>query len=236
VIRAPAAIMLTATATESDGSQASTSAGLVLTSAGGVTSLAGTNGDQILLAANGATGLISSVGGADQLSASGSGNTLIAGTGADTLIATGSNNTLVASLGSTTMIDSGANGIYQYAAGDGAAIIINGSASSTTASNELSLGSGVTDNELWFQQSSNDLLINVIGTGSSIDIRNWFEGGGNQLQEIAAGGLEIDSQVAQLVQAMATYSANNPAFNPATATQMPNDPNLQSAIAAAWHH
>jgi hypothetical protein len=35
---------------------------------------------------------------------------------------------------------------------------------------------------------------------------------------------------------MATYSANNPGFNPATATQMPTDSNLQSAIAAAWHH
>jgi hypothetical protein len=35
---------------------------------------------------------------------------------------------------------------------------------------------------------------------------------------------------------MATYSANNPSFNPATASQMPNDPTLQAAIAAAWHH
>jgi hypothetical protein len=35
---------------------------------------------------------------------------------------------------------------------------------------------------------------------------------------------------------MATYAAANPGFNPATATQAPNDPGLQSAIAAAWHH
>jgi hypothetical protein len=34
---------------------------------------------------------------------------------------------------------------------------------------------------------------------------------------------------------MATYSANNAGFNPATATQAPNDPNLQATIAAAWH-
>jgi len=39
----------------------------------------------------------------------------------------------------------------------------------------------------------------------------------------------------QLVQSMAAYSAANPGFNPTTATQVPNDPNLQSAIAAAWH-
>ncbi len=29
------------------------------------------------------------------------------------------------------------------------------------------------------------------------------------MQEITAGGLKIDSQISQLVQAMATYSANN---------------------------
>jgi hypothetical protein len=51
-----------------------------------------------------------------------------------------------------------------------------------------------------------------------------------------ADGAKLDSQIAQLVSAMASYSASNPGFNPATATQMPNDPNLQGAIAAAWHH
>jgi hypothetical protein len=35
---------------------------------------------------------------------------------------------------------------------------------------------------------------------------------------------------------MATYSANNPGFNSATASQMPTGSNLQSAIAAAWCH
>ena len=45
-----------------------------------------------------------------------------------------------------------------------------------------------------------------------------------------------DSGVAELVEAMATFSANNPGFNPATATQMPNDTNLQAASASSWHH
>ena len=41
--------------------------------------------------------------------------------------------------------------------------------------------------------------------------------------------------VAQLTQAMATYSANHSSFNPTTAAQAPNDATLQGAIAAAWH-
>jgi hypothetical protein len=50
-----------------------------------------------------------------------------------------------------------------------------------------------------------------------------------------ADGLKVDTQVAQLISAMATYAAANPGFNPATATQMPADATLQGAVAAAWH-
>lgn len=150
--------------------------------------------------------------------------------------ASGSGNTLEAGSGTSTLIDSGSSSFYQFALGDGQATIVNGSSSNGAASNELNFGSGISDEQLWFQQSGNNLQIDLIGSNSQITVENWFASAGNQLQEITAGGVEIDSQVSQLVQAMATYAANNPSFNPATASQMPNDPTLQSAIAAAWHH
>jgi hypothetical protein len=50
-----------------------------------------------------------------------------------------------------------------------------------------------------------------------------------------ADGMKLDSQIAQLVSAMATYSANNSGFDPTQASQAPNDPTLQNAITAAWH-
>jgi hypothetical protein len=90
-------------------------------------------------------------------------------------------------------------------------------------------------NQLWFTQSGNSLAIQVMGGQDRTTVSNWFSTSTARLQEIKAGGLEIDSGVAQLVQAMATYSANNPGFNPTTATQAPNDAGLQAAIAAAWH-
>ena len=58
----------------------------------------------------------------------------------------------------------------------------------------------------------------------------------NQLQEITAGGLKLDTQVSQLVQAMATYAATHSGFDPTAVAQAPADPTLQNAIAAAWHH
>jgi len=50
-----------------------------------------------------------------------------------------------------------------------------------------------------------------------------------------ADGSKLDAQVAQLVEAMAAYTAGNPGFNSAQASTMPNDPGLQTVIAASWH-
>lgn len=43
-----------------------------------------------------------------------------------------------------------------------------------------------------------------------------------------ADGLRLDSQVAQLVSAVASFSSANPGFDPTTATQVPNEPALQA--------
>jgi len=177
---------------------------------------------------------------ADTLIANGTNETLIGGSGPSTLVANaiGSSDTLIAGTGSSTMSDSGTQGIYQYAPGDGPAQIINGSPSNSGATNQLQFGSGISDTQLWFVQSGNNLQIDVMGTQSQVTVSGWFAATGSQLQEITAGGLEIDSQVAQLTQAMATYSANNPGFDPTASsnTQAPNDPALQTALASAWHH
>lgn len=115
-----------------------------------------------------------------------------------------------------------------------ATIHANASAGST---NELDFLNGINCDDLWFQRFGNDLKIDLIGTNTAVDVSGWFNGSNNQLQEISAGGLKIDSQISQLVQAMATYSASNPAFDPTASGihTLPSDTNLQAAVAAAWH-
>jgi len=51
-------------------------------------------------------------------------------------------------------------------------------------------------------------------------------------------GSMLDTQLNVLVQAMATYSSGHPGFDPTAPinSSAPNDPALQSAIAADWHH
>jgi hypothetical protein len=125
--------------------------------------------------------------------------------------------------------------VFQASASTGHAdIILPASAASC---NELDFTGAITDNELWFAQSGNNLQIDLMGTSTQVTLDNWFAGGTQPLQEITASSLKLDGQLSQLVQAMATYSAANPGFDPTSSshTSVPSDPGLQTAIAAAWH-
>ncbi|WP_084462338.1 calcium-binding protein [Bradyrhizobium sp. WSM1417] len=125
--------------------------------------------------------------------------------------------------------------VYQITTSTGQAQINLSSAAGST--NEVDFLSGITDQNLWFEQSGNDLKIDLLGTTTNTTISNWFSGSAGALQEITAGGLKIDSQISQLVQAMSTYSANNTGFDPTSSSMhaLPSDSALQSAVSAAWH-
>jgi hypothetical protein len=152
-----------------------------------------------------------------------------------TFIGAGGNDVFVSNGGSDTLIGGPGNNTYVASPITGQATInANGTAGAT---NVLDFTGGITDENLWFQQSGNDLKIDLLGTNTQVGVSNWFSSSSNQLQEISAGSLKIDSQVSQLVQAMATYSASNPGFDPAApgVTAVPSDANLQTTLAAAWH-
>jgi hypothetical protein len=127
------------------------------------------------------------------------------------------------------------NNTYLATTGSGQ-IAITAQGSNGTA-NDLDFTGGITDQNLWFLQSGNNLQIDILGTNTSVTATNWFSSGSNQFQEITAGSLKIDSQVSQLVQAMATYSANNSGFDPTSPniSAIPNNTSLQNSLAAAWH-
>jgi hypothetical protein len=127
------------------------------------------------------------------------------------------------------------NNAYQVSSSTGQATI--NLPSSNTSHNEVDFLGSVTDQNLWFMQSGNDLKIDLLGTNTTATVDGWFAGQSGELQEITAGGLKIDSQISQLVQAMATYAANNPGFDPTSSAlqTVPSDTGLQNTIAAAWH-
>ncbi|HEU5047344.1 MAG TPA: hypothetical protein VFT64_05805 [Rickettsiales bacterium] len=151
-------------------------------------------------------------------------------------IGTSGNDTLTATATKQTLTGNGGSDTYQFGRGDGYDTIRNGLSTNTGPSGELLIGSGITKDQLWFEQKGNNLQVDILGTTDHMTIANWYSNSYAQLSDIrTAGGNVIDSQLAQLVQAMATYSANHTGFNPATATAMPTDPTLQSTLAASWH-
>jgi serralysin len=163
--------------------------------------------------------------GNDMLVGNGSNDLLIGGAGADTLDGGSGNNILVGGVGAT----------YLYRPGDGSDVIVNGVASSSKPTGTLDFGTTATPDNFWFVKSGNDLQIDILGTHQQVTVADWFAGGSHQLQEITAGGLELDSSVTLLVQAMAAYATAHPGFDPTAASQVPSDAHLHQTITGAWH-
>ncbi len=137
----------------------------------------------------------------------------------------------------STLTGDGGSDIYQFGSGDGTVDIINGSSASANATGQVDFLSGVVKQDLWFAKSGNDLVIDILGSNDQLTVSGWYASGAAKVSEIVdAGGFKLDSALANLVQAMSTFSAANPAFNPqASGTTMPTDSTLQNTIASSWH-
>jgi hypothetical protein len=74
--------------------------------------------------------------------------------------------------------------------------------------------------------------------GTSLTPRFDVEEGGDNFAAPSLNGLKFDSQIAQLVSAMATYSPPGADFDSASfgLHMIPNEINPQNALAAAWHN
>ncbi|MBI3699143.1 MAG: hypothetical protein HY242_01680 [Afipia sp.] len=158
------------------------------------------------------------------------------GAGNDILVGAAGNDTLTGGTGNDRLVGGAGSDIYVFGRGDQQDRITNGVASNAGASGELDFGSGIASNQLWLERSSNDLRVSILGTQDKVTIDGWFASNTAQLSQLKlSNGLVLDSSVAQLVQAMATYSAANSSFNISSLTQAPADTALQTAIAASWH-
>ncbi|MBI3515372.1 MAG: hypothetical protein HY060_15125, partial [Proteobacteria bacterium] len=174
---------------------------------------------------------------------------------ASALFGTSGNDTLVASSSAKTLLGLGGTDQYQVGVtGSGATTIINGVDTSTAPAGELLFGSGVATNQLWFDRvdnsgtvssSGNNLRLDVMGTSQSVTIDGWFNGAipGAQLTDIKLAGssLQIDSSVATLVAAMATFEASYQslhgfAFDPTASANSPiTDTAVLAAVGSSWH-
>ncbi|MCP3447326.1 calcium-binding protein [Bradyrhizobium sp. CCGUVB14] len=141
--------------------------------------------------------------------------------------------TLTAGTGTGTLQGDGGNDTYKFGSGFTQDTVINNGGGS--ANGEIDF-TALASTDLWFKQVGNDLEIDSIGTSNKVTVAGWYNSASAKVASVHTDdGLVLDSQLASLVSAMATYSANNSGFDPATATAMPTDTTLQSALASSWH-
>ena len=99
----------------------------------------------------------------------------------------------------------------------------------------MAFGAGINSFDLMLSRQADNLRIAVYGSADEVTVQNWFGGAGNQIETIQAGNGQtlLSSQVNQLIEAMAGFSANN---NGMTWDQglaaKPED--VQAVVAASW--
>lgn len=197
------------------------------------------------------SGTLQGTANADTLYASGYQTHLIGGAGNDTLTALVGGPiwdlTFEGGAGNDTLTGSYARDLYLFNAGDGHDTLIDNAASyhyNATAwfdahpddpdyQDEIDFGEGIAADQLWFQQSGNDLEISVIGTNDRITVKDWYVDNYHRIEVLALhdGTQLLDENVQNLVQAMAGFSP--PA---AGQTTLPSgyQATLSPVIAANW--
>ncbi|MBN2751299.1 MAG: calcium-binding protein [Rhodospirillaceae bacterium] len=99
---------------------------------------------------------------------------------------------------------------------------------------ELSLGAGIACDQLWFEKSSNDLLVSIIGANDEICIKDWYVSDYNKIETISLSSVTevLDhASVVILVSAMAAMAP--PVAGQLTLTGEQHQ-QLDNVIAASW--
>jgi trimeric autotransporter adhesin len=151
-------------------------------------------------------------------------NVLTGTSEADTLTGNGGNDTLRGGLGDDT---------YQVNRGNGQDTI---SENDSTSGNSDTLLYGATINplDLVLSRQANDLRLAIHGSTERVTIKNWFSSPGTaQVETIQAGGQALlNTQVDQLIQAMATFTQNTGLTWDQGIEQQPVQ--VQNILAASW--
>ena len=163
------------------------------------------------------------------------GLTIIGNDGANVLTGTSQNDTFIGNKGNDTLRGGLGDDTYQVNEGDGRDKILENDSTPGNA-DTLLFDDSVDPLDLVFSRQVNDLRIAVHGTTDSITIQNWYTNPtAGQVETIQAGSGEVllNTQVDQLIQAMATFTQQSGLTWDQAIEQQPGQ--VQTIIAANWH-
>jgi Ca2+-binding RTX toxin-like protein len=194
--------------------------------------LAGNEGSNVLYGGAG-TDYLTGAGGNDVLDGGDGADNLYGDGGDDVVYGGGGNDTIHGDAGTDALIGGTGSDTYIFQRGGGMdAIQENDSTAGNT--DRLQFQGYIYADQLWFEQSGNDLKVSVIGTADKTVVQNWYLGTAYHVEQIQAddGKLLLDTQVQNLVQAMAAFAP--PPMGQTTLTSQQQTA-LAPVLAANWH-
>ncbi len=164
----------------------------------------------------------------------GTGDDVINGdAGNDVLVGEADNDTLVGGIGNDWLVGGTGNDVYHFGIGGGSDVIAE---DDSTSGNQdlLQFDSEVTPLDLVLSQQANDLRLAIHGTGDQVVIENWYLGEAYHVEDVQAGNGQhlLNTQVDQLIQAMASFSQQSGLTWDQAIDQQPQD--VQTVLAASW--
>ncbi|MDT3737255.1 MAG: calcium-binding protein [Denitratisoma sp.] len=194
--------------------------------------------------------VIAAAGGNDSVSGGAGNDTIDGGAGADNLsggdgndtVSGGADNDYVYGNNGNDVLDGGAGSDYVAGgAGSDTYLMGRGAGADTAYENDSTagntdsvlIGADVAVDQLWFRHVGSNLEVSIIGTSDRMTIQNWYSGSAYHVEQFrtADNRLLLDTQVENLVQAMAAFSP--PAAGQTTLPQNYQDA-LNPVIAANW--
>lgn len=166
--------------------------------------------------------------GDDTLLGSGYIDMLYGGEGDDVLDARGGNDTLDGGSGDDTLIGGSGDDTYVFGQGYGADTVTDSSGNDKAVVDDDILS-------IIFARNGNDLDANLAGSTDTLKIKSWYSNSSYQLEtfEAADGSTISNTQIEQLIQAMASWSSNNNGMSWSEALSSSSQ-DIQAIVAQYW--
>ena len=153
------------------------------------------------------------------------------GAGNDTITGSSGNDTIIGGAGSDVLAGGAGNDTYFFGIGGGTDTIND---YDTTDGNEDTVQLGVNPLDLIFSESGNNLTVGINGTTDKVTIQNWSSDSANTIEvyRAADGSQLLGTEVDQLIQAMAAFSAGSGMSWSEAIQQKPQE--VQALLAQYW--
>ena len=157
---------------------------------------------------------------------------IFGGDGNDLLSGGAGNDTLSGENGNDRLTGGAGNDTYRFGAGHGNDIIMNYDADAPN--DRVIFQDGINPEDIWLRRGANHLVLETLGTGDSVSIQNWYLRDEFQVDrlEVSSGSFLMASDVQNLVDAMARFSADQIGIAQLEISELPDS--LQPVIAANW--